>query len=67
MERKRDPVSLMEHPCHSLTRMAREYVWLWDWRHGVSEIDIAKREGVDVKRVQEALANARAAEKGTSE
>jgi hypothetical protein len=38
---------------------AKEYVWLWDNRHGISAHEIAAREGVSVRRVKEGIASAR--------
>lgn len=43
---------------------AKEYVWLWDRRHGSSVETIAAREGVSIARVRFGLARARAQEKG---
>ncbi len=43
---------------------AKEYVWLWDRRHGSSLAAIAAREGVSIGRVRFGLARARAQEKG---
>ena len=34
----------------SLKILAKEYIWLWDVRHGVSISEIAIREGVSVPR-----------------
>jgi hypothetical protein len=48
----------------TLAIAAREYVWLWDSRHGLSREEIASREGVSVRRVQLGLERARAQEKG---
>jgi hypothetical protein len=44
---------------------AKEYVWLWDRRHGSSLEAIAAREGVSIGRVRFGLARARAQEKDT--
>jgi hypothetical protein len=46
----------------SLAVMAKEYIWLWDVRHGVSTSEIAMREGVDVQRVRIGVARAKALE-----
>ena len=47
----------------SLATMAKEYIWLWDVRHGISTNEIATREGVSVRRVRFGVARARAQEK----
>ena len=47
----------------SLAIMAKEYIWLWDVRHGLSTNEIAMREGVTTRRVQQGLARARAQER----
>ncbi len=47
----------------SLEIAAREYVWLWDERHGQSVREIAAREGVTISRVRFGLRRARAQEK----
>ncbi len=44
---------------------AREYVWLWDRRHGISVEAIAAREGKSIARVRFGVARARAQEKST--
>jgi hypothetical protein len=49
----------------SLAIMAREYIWLWDVRHGVSTNEIATREGVTTRRVQQGLARAKAQERSS--
>jgi hypothetical protein len=43
----------------TLAAAAREYIWLWDNRHGVSTAAIAAREGLSTGRVKEGLARAR--------
>ncbi len=48
----------------TLAVAAREYVWLWDHRHGISTEMIASRAGVSVRRVQFGLSRAQAQEKG---
>ena len=47
----------------SLKILAKEYIWLWDVRHGVSISEIAIREGVSVPRVRFGVARARAQER----
>src|SRR5271165_5486031 len=37
----------------SLAAMAREYIWLWDVRHGICINEIAMREGVTSRRVRQ--------------
>jgi hypothetical protein len=44
---------------------AKEYVWLWDRRHGISIEAIAAREGTSIGRVRFGVARARAQEKST--
>ncbi len=44
---------------------AREYVWLWDRRHGISIEAIAAREGTSIARVRFGVARARAQENST--
>jgi len=46
----------------TLEIMAKEYIWLWDLRHGVSTEAIALREGVSAHRVRFGVARARAQE-----
>ncbi|MGO9471071.1 MAG: hypothetical protein ACLQVF_43825 [Isosphaeraceae bacterium] len=50
----------------SLEIAAREYVWLWDRRHGISIEAIAAREGRSITRVRFGVARARAQEKCTA-
>jgi len=45
---------------------AREYVWLWDHRHGISVEAIAAREDVSTGRVRFGVARARAQERSTA-
>jgi hypothetical protein len=45
---------------------AKEYVWLWDRRHGSSIEAIAAREGVSSARVRFGVARARAQQKGSA-
>jgi hypothetical protein len=47
----------------TLAVMAKEYIWLWDLRHGVSTKTIAMRERVPVRRVRYGVARAKAQEK----
>lgn len=46
----------------SLESAARDYVWLYDLRHGVSPRAIAARSGVSVRLVREGIERARALE-----
>ena len=48
----------------SLVVAAREYVWLWDLRHGISREMIASREGLSLRRVNAGLLRAQAQERG---
>ena len=61
-KRKRPPKTTREM---TLEIAAKEYIWLWDRRHGSSIDVIAAREGVSIGRVRFGLARARAQEKGT--
>jgi len=45
---------------------AKEYVWLWDRRHGISIEAIAAREGMSIGRVRFGVARARAQEESTA-
>jgi hypothetical protein len=45
---------------------ARDYVWLYDFRHGVGPGEIAAREGVTVRQVREGLERARALDRNGS-
>ena len=47
----------------SLETAAREFVWLWDSRHGTSFMEIANREGVTPSRVRFGVARARSHER----
>lgn len=49
------------HVC-SLKVAARDYIWLYDVRHGVHPHEIASREGVSVRQVREGLERARSLE-----
>jgi hypothetical protein len=49
----------------SLEILAKEYIWLWDVRHGISTNEIAVREGVTARRVQYGLLRARSLEKSS--
>jgi hypothetical protein len=44
----------------SLAQAAREYIWLWDHRHGLSVQEIAAHEGFSVRRVRFGLSRAAA-------
>jgi DNA-binding CsgD family transcriptional regulator len=46
----------------SLATLAKEYIWLWDVRHGISINEIAVREGISVRRVQAGVSRSRAQE-----
>jgi hypothetical protein len=46
--------------------MAREYVWLWDARHGTSIQEIADREKLSPRRVRLGISRARAQEQSTT-
>ena len=48
----------------TLAIAAKEYIWLWDHRHGISAKAIAIREGVSIFRVRFGLARAEAHERG---
>jgi hypothetical protein len=48
----------------TLANAAKEYVWLWDLRHGISVRAIASREGLPIRRVRFGLARAQAQEQG---
>ena len=50
----------------SLAVMAKEYIWLWDVRHGIGTHEIAIREGVSVRRVQFGVSRAKAQEKASA-
>jgi DNA-binding CsgD family transcriptional regulator len=47
----------------SLATLAKEYIWLWDVRHGISTSEIAIREGISVRLVQFGVLRAEALEK----
>jgi hypothetical protein len=61
--RARVKQSRLSRTTMSLQIMAREYIWLWDHRHGISTKAIAMREGVTVQRVEFGLDRAQAQEK----
>jgi len=61
--RARAKQSRLSRTTMSLRIMAREYIWLWDHRHGISTKAIAMREGVTVQRVEFGLDRAQAQEK----
>ena len=50
----------------TLAVAAKEYIWLYDRRHGMSINEIAAREGLNVNRVRYGLKRARAIDKKTS-
>jgi hypothetical protein len=45
---------------------ARDYVWLYDYRHGIGYREIAARDGVGIRQVQRGVERARALEKNSS-
>src|SRR5262249_56446605 len=45
---------------------AQDYVWLYDYRHGVGHRAIATRDGVGVRQVREGIERARALERNCS-
>ncbi len=49
----------------SLETAAREFVWLWDSRHGTSFQEIANREGVTPSRVKFGVARAKSHERSS--
>jgi hypothetical protein len=51
----------------SLATAAREYIWLYDLRHGVGIKQTAAREGLSVGRVRYGVARARALEKKSTQ
>jgi hypothetical protein len=51
----------------TLATAAREYIWLYDVRHGIGVNDIADRERVSLQRVYKGLKRARAMDKRPSE
>ncbi len=46
----------------TLASAAREYVWLWDHRHGTSIQELASREHLSQRRIRLGLSRARAGE-----
>ena len=64
--RTRTKQSRLSRTTMSLQVMAREYIWLWDHRHGISTKAIAMREGVTVQRVEFGLDRAQAQEKSSA-
>src|SRR5207245_1092841 len=50
----------------TLAAAAREYIWLYDYRHGVGFQEIAARDGVSVGRVRYGVERARAQDKELS-
>ncbi len=51
----------------SLVAAAREYIWLYDFNHGISVNEIAAREGLTVGRVRFGVARARGLDKKSSQ
>ena len=51
----------------TLAVAAREYIWLYDLRHGISINEIASREGISIRRVYDGLERARAMDKQPSQ
>jgi hypothetical protein len=49
----------------TLEMAAKEYIWLWDRRHGISFAALAAREGLSISRVRFGVARARAQERAT--
>jgi hypothetical protein len=49
----------------SLATLAREYIWLWDVRHGISISEISLREGVSVRLVQLGVSRAQGLERNS--
>jgi hypothetical protein len=47
----------------ALAQVAKEWIWLWDVRNGVSTGEIALREGLSPRRVRQGIARAQADEK----
>jgi hypothetical protein len=47
----------------TLAVAAKEYIWLWDKRHGISANEIATRAGLSIRRVREGIKNAEEQEK----
>ena len=64
---KRKPARRRSLPSWAMTLadVAREYIWLWDKRHGVSTQTIATRAGVSVRRVQFGLSGLAPWRRGT--
>lgn len=46
----------------SLATAAREYIWLYDLRQGVSIAEIARGEGLSRRRIKDGICRARAAD-----
>jgi hypothetical protein len=62
--RKRSRPSVRLSRRLTLANAAREYIWLWDLRHGLSLEAIASREGLTIRRVRFGVARAQAHEQG---
>jgi hypothetical protein len=50
----------------TLATAAKEYIWLYDFRHGIGINEIAARDGVSMRRVYDGLERARAMDKKPS-
>ena len=46
-------------PALTLGVAARDYIWLYDFRHGINDYEIAARNGVTVRQVRSGLERAR--------
>lgn len=53
-------VATVPGPSQTLVQAAREYIWLYDLRHGVSIPEIAARAGLSIGAVRAGLKRARA-------
>ncbi len=63
---KRQGPPRMSREIITLEIAAKEYVWLWDRRHGISIEAIAAREDLSTGRVRFGVARARAQERSTA-
>lgn len=52
----------MSDSSYTLPVAAREYIWLYDHRHGVGVAELARQEGVTVDQIRQGLERAEAAE-----
>jgi hypothetical protein len=57
----------MQSQSRTLDMAAREYIWLWDHRHGMSPEQIARAFGTSPRRVRLGLTRAAAGEHGVSQ